>query len=58
MARLHGVLLELAEQVTTHPFRQELRGPDLVEARMALQRTATATGVGVGVGVGPAAPES
>ncbi|MFI2214905.1 hypothetical protein [Streptomyces sp. NPDC020141] len=49
VARLHGMLLDLAEQVTTHPFWRELRGPELVEARMALKRTAA-------TGVGPAAP--
>ncbi|MER7050098.1 hypothetical protein [Streptomyces jumonjinensis] len=41
VARLRGLLLELTEQVTVHPFWQELRGPDLVEARMALKRTTT-----------------
>ncbi|MEO3978004.1 hypothetical protein [Streptomyces sp. CAU 1734] len=48
VARLRGLLLELAERVTADPFWRTLSGPALVEARMELKRTAT--------GAGPAAP--
>ncbi|MEU5402240.1 hypothetical protein ABZ348_23425 [Streptomyces sp. NPDC005963] len=39
--RLRSLLLELSITVSTHPHWDALRGPDLVQARMALKQTAT-----------------
>ncbi|MFE5852388.1 hypothetical protein ACFQ61_04095 [Streptomyces sp. NPDC056500] len=39
--RLRGLLLELSAAVSTHPYWQTLRGPELVSARMVLKQNAT-----------------